>query len=99
MIMMVRNNGNGKLSNSRYFGIRILMTDILSYNKVVSYLENIAIKTVIDERDISEIKTNYILDKDERQIARTRSSKRVIELTREVKPEIRSKIETIIAGY
>jgi len=90
---------NLKNNRSRYFGVRILMIDKDSYDKVVSYFENIAVKKEISERDTFAGKTNYIFDEEEKQVARTNPSRRIIELTKEVKEEVRSKIERIIAGY
>jgi len=81
-----------------YFGVRILMRDQESYNKVIAYLENTAIKAETSEGDVLREKS-YILDKEGKEIARTSIFKRIIELTQDVKPEIRSKIEKIIAGY
>ena len=75
---------------NHYFSIRIRMIDRESYDRVVWYLKETAIK--IEESD-------YIFDNEEKQIARTIPSKRTIELTKDVKEEIRSKIERIIAGY
>jgi len=89
----LKNNG------SRYFGVRILIRDKESYDRVIWYLNETAIKTERGEEEGLSGKTNYILDKEEKQIARTNPLRRIIELTKEVKEEIRSKIEKIISGY
>jgi len=95
-IKEITGSGNGgkkdlALGNGNpYFSIRIRMIDKESYDRVVWYLKETAIKK--EESD-------YIFDNEEKQIARTIPSKRTIELTKDVKEEIRSKIERIIAGY
>lgn len=93
-----KNNETGKIKSSvdnHYFSIRILVSDRETYDRVTWYLKETAIK----KEDILSGKTNYIFDKEEKQIVRTNISRRIIELTREVKEEIKSKIERIIAGY
>ena len=89
----LKNNGN------RYFGVRIFMRDSESYDRVIWYLKETAIKTEASEDDALIGKANYIFDEEKKQIARTNALRKIIELTRDVKEEIRSKIEKIIAGY
>jgi len=89
----LKNNG------SRYFGVRILIIDKESYDRVIWYLKETAIKTEPSEDDALSGKANYFFDGERKQVARTNALRRIIELTKEVKEEIRSKIEKIIAGY
>jgi len=92
-ITNLENNG------SPYFGVRILIRDKESYTRVILYFKETAIKTETFEDDALRGKTNYIFDKEEKQVARINPLRRIIELTKEVKEEIRSKIEKIISGY
>jgi hypothetical protein len=92
-IINSRNNG------SPYFGVRILITDKESYDRVTWYLKETAIKTEASEDDALIGKVKYIFDEERKQVARTNPLRRIIELTKDVKEEIRSKIEKIISGY
>jgi high-affinity K+ transport system ATPase subunit B len=89
------NNGNGKLNHmvgSPYFGIRILVQDKGAYDKIVRYLKTEGIK--------EEASSDYILRKGGIARANNLNNLRgIIELTKEVKPEIKEEIEKIVMRY
>jgi len=90
---------SSKNNGSRYFSVRILIRDNESYERVASYLMETAIRVDANEEEVLKGKMNYIFDKRERQVARTNRARRIIELTKEVKEEIRSEIEKIVMRY
>ena len=96
------NNGNGKLNNSAsapYFSVRILVTDAEAYEKVTDYLMEEAKKVEASEKEVLMGRLNYVLDREGKQIARAHVDRRIIELTGEVKPGIKSEIEKIVMRY
>ena len=84
------NNGNGKLkSNDLYFNVRILVRDEGAYGRIILYLETEGIK--------EEASSDYILRRG--GVARTNKLRGIIELTKDVKEEIKSEIEKIVMRY
>jgi len=84
------NNGNGKAkSNDLYFNVRILVRDKGAYGRIILYLET--------EGKKEEASSDYILRRG--GVARTNNLRKIIELTKEVKEEIKSEIEKIVMRY